>query len=100
MPGGGKRGKPKNGFPLFPPLLEIAGKARFPHFHRADSSISQRLKTERSTLVPACFPSVQAHPSMRKCYRAAFPNRGTAEKNFIAEKTERGGGRGKDLTLG
>jgi hypothetical protein len=34
MPGGGKPGKPKPGFPRFPPPLEIA--ARFPHFHRAN----------------------------------------------------------------
>jgi hypothetical protein len=33
MTGGGKRGKPKTGFPLFPPPLEIA--ARFPHSHRS-----------------------------------------------------------------
>jgi hypothetical protein len=31
MPGPGKRGKPKAGFPRFPPPLEIA--PRFPHSH-------------------------------------------------------------------
>jgi hypothetical protein len=34
MTGRGKRGKPKNGFPLFPPPLEIPQKAAgFPHSH-------------------------------------------------------------------
>jgi hypothetical protein len=32
----GKPGKPKTGFPLYPPSLEIA--ARFPHSHRSDDS--------------------------------------------------------------
>jgi hypothetical protein len=31
---GGKRGNPKTGFPLFPPLLgNLAKAARFPHSH-------------------------------------------------------------------
>ena len=34
MPDGGKRGKPKPGFPRFPPPLEIA--PRFPHSHNSD----------------------------------------------------------------
>ena len=34
MPVRGKRGKPKTGFPLSPPPLEIA--LRFPHSHRLD----------------------------------------------------------------
>ena len=34
MTGRGKRGKPKTGFPPFPPPLEIA--PRFPHSHRLD----------------------------------------------------------------
>ena len=34
MPGGGKRRKPKPGFPRFPPPLEIA--PRFPHSHNPD----------------------------------------------------------------
>jgi hypothetical protein len=34
MPGRGKRGKPRSGFPPFPPPLEIA--PRFPHSHRLD----------------------------------------------------------------
>ena len=37
MTGRGKRGKPKGGFPLFPPPLEIA--ARFPHSHRLDDEV-------------------------------------------------------------
>src|SRR6202035_1134499 len=42
----GKPGKPKTGFPPFPPPLEIA--ARFPHSHRFDSSSYIR---RRRTLV-------------------------------------------------
>ena len=38
MTGRGKRGKPKSGFPLFPPPLEIA--TRFPHSHRPDDDVS------------------------------------------------------------
>jgi hypothetical protein len=37
MTGRGKRGKPKGGFPLFPPPLEIA--ERFPHSHRPDDDV-------------------------------------------------------------
>jgi len=37
MTGRGKRGKPKGGFPLFPPPLEIA--ARFPHSHRPGDEV-------------------------------------------------------------
>ena len=37
MTGRGKRGKPKGGFPLFPPPLEIA--VRFPHSHRLDGDV-------------------------------------------------------------
>ena len=37
MPDGGKRGKPKPGFPRFPPPLEIA--PRFPHFHSPTTTI-------------------------------------------------------------
>jgi DNA replication protein DnaC len=42
MPAGGKPGKPKAGFPLFPPSLEIA--ARFPHSHSFDGGPYLRFK--------------------------------------------------------
>jgi hypothetical protein len=38
MAGRGKPGKPKPGFPRFPPPLEIA--PRFPHFHNPDDDSS------------------------------------------------------------
>ena len=38
MTGRGKRGKPKAGFPLFPPPLEIA--TRFPHSHSLDDDLA------------------------------------------------------------
>src|ERR1019366_3371133 len=37
MTGGGKPGKPKSGFPPFPPPLEIA--LRFPHSHSFNDSL-------------------------------------------------------------
>ena len=53
MAGRGKRGKPNNGFPLFPPPLEIA--ARFPHSHRLDdgflvSTANRKHRTEERSL--------------------------------------------------
>src|ERR1700685_2452579 len=48
----GKPGKPKTGFPPFPPPLEIA--ARFPHSHRFDSSSyirRRRIYKETTNLV-------------------------------------------------
>ena len=42
MPDGGKRGKPKPGFPRFPPPLEIA--PRFPHSHNSDEFSRSQIK--------------------------------------------------------
>jgi hypothetical protein len=40
---GGKRGNPKAGFPLFPPLLgNLAKDARFPHSHSSDDDYGIR----------------------------------------------------------
>src|SRR5215472_3288095 len=42
----GKRGKPKAGFPLFPPALEnLAKTARFSHFHRPGVGRLEKWKT-------------------------------------------------------
>ena len=45
MTGRGKRGKPKAGFPLFPPPLEIA--TRFPHSHSLDDDLAFALHNFR-----------------------------------------------------
>ena len=47
MPDGGKRGKPKPGFPRFPPPLEIA--PRFPHFHSPTTTILSYKPTNNKT---------------------------------------------------
>src|ERR1019366_3834164 len=39
MTGRGKRGKPKNGFPLFPPPLEIPQKQRDSHIPTATAAV-------------------------------------------------------------
>jgi len=49
MTGGGKRGKPQSGFPLFPPPLEIV--TRFPHSHRLDD---ETLDSETEPPLPNC----------------------------------------------
>src|SRR5437867_3809931 len=42
---GGKRGNPKTGFPLFPPLLgNLAKAARFPHSHSSDDEAVEKWK--------------------------------------------------------
>src|SRR6266705_1140363 len=44
---GGKRGNPKAGFPLFPPLLgNLAKNARFPHSHSSDDETVKKWKTK------------------------------------------------------
>ena len=53
----GKPGKPKAGFPSFPPSLEIA--SRFPHSHIFDDC--HTLKCPRSGLLPMS-PTIQGTP--------------------------------------
>jgi hypothetical protein len=44
---GGKRGNPKPGFPLFPPLLgNLANDARFPHSHSSGDEAVEKWKTK------------------------------------------------------
>jgi hypothetical protein len=46
---GGKRGKPKPGFPPFPPLLgNLAENARFPHFHSSGGGLYIQFKRQRT----------------------------------------------------
>ena len=54
MTGGGKRGKPKPGFPRFPPPLEIA--PRFPHSHNPDDD----------SPVPKSKPKTRKEPQLRR----------------------------------
>src|SRR5450755_3946968 len=45
--GGGKRGNPRAGFPLFPPLLgNLAKAARFPHSHSSADEAVEKWKTK------------------------------------------------------
>jgi hypothetical protein len=81
MPGGGSRGKLLRSFPPLPPPLEIA--ARFPHSHSFGYGDIQTHPTENrkepsghSTLI------LQAHPSMRKCWRSLVSQ---PFRNFPAE---------------
>ena len=78
MTGGGKRGKPKAGFPLFPPPLEIA--TRFPHSHSLADDLAFALHNfkERSPghyLNPlgSSFNEnmLSASPIRRNAYRAS-----------------------------
>jgi hypothetical protein len=58
MPGGGKQGKPKAGFPPFPPPLEIAAAIpTFPPRRQlvSVSKLKDKTKTERSFPLPATF---------------------------------------------
>ena len=54
MTGSGKRGKPKPGFPRFPPPLEIA--PRFPHSHNPDDD----------SPVPKSKPKTRKEPQLRR----------------------------------
>ena len=94
MTGHGKQGKPKAGFPCFPPPLEIA--TRFPHSHNPGyawksgkpktgfplSHLSfSLLKTnpERRLSGGSLRSRLQAHSSMRKCCVSALAWQGTYE---------------------
>ena len=73
MTGRGKRGKTKDGFPLFPPPLEIA--ARFPHSHRLDNEVSYpdhappAANLRKEPLLGPGYPGapLQAHLSIGMC---------------------------------
>ena len=75
MPGCGKAGKPKPGFPSFPPPLEIA--TRFPHSHRAgDGSLflfeTNRNHTKGAQNLRRPASALQAHSLIRKCLSFSF----------------------------
>ena len=70
MAGGGKRGKPKPGFPSFPTAL--GNRSAIPTFPQPRRRFSpSQIKTKKPERSPSYSkspnPRLQAHPSMRKC---------------------------------
>ena len=89
MAGGGKRGKPKPGFPSFPTAL--GNRSAIPTFPQPRRRFSpSQIKTKKPERSPSYSkspnPRLQAHPSMRKCSARVRPFPGRQGAHMRAAK--------------